>query len=192
MPVNGTALVRSRMYLPRHKVWPQSGLQTFIPSCLLQSLKKGFAEGTDNIFFFLVLAVGQWHFQMTFCIIYNYTCVKNTLSLNFLFNYLMCKPHFREFSPPVLFSGNHWVCNSINLSYINSGLSLRFLFYVCFLINHEQKWGSSLSKTTSGRTTSSLCNFSVRENVWFGGFFFFQQLSYLQLIHTFLIQYATK
>lgn len=113
---------------------------------------------------------------MTFCIIYNYTCVKNTLSLNFLFNYLMCKPHFREFSPPVLFSGNHWVCDSINLSYINSGLSLRFLFYVCFLINHEQKWGSSLSKTTSGRTTSSLRNFSVRENVWFGGFFFITTL----------------
>lgn len=175
MPVNETALVRSRMYLHRHKVQPQYGFQTSKPSCLLQS-QKVFAGGIDYFFvviiIFVILAVDQWHFQLTFCIIYNYTCVRSALSLNFLFSYLMCEPYFREFSPPeqckaALFSGNLWVCSNISLSYINSGLSLRFLFYVCFLINHEQKWGSSFSKTASRRTTFLFCNISVRENFFF-------------------------
>lgn len=104
----------------------------------------------------------------------------------------MCEPHFREFSPPeqckaALLSGNHWVCSNINLLHINSGLSLRFLFYVCLLINHEQKWVSSLSKTASRRTTFSFCNFSVRENGFFSATLLFATDSYISNLMWFQI-----
>lgn len=108
--------------------------------------------------------MGQWHFQLSFCNIYYHTCRK--LPHHWIFSPI---PDFRGLSPPeectaALFSGNHWVCFCSSLLHINSGLSLRVLFYVCSPINHKS-WDSPLFKTAS--IGPSFCNFSVRENVSF-------------------------
>lgn len=63
----------------------------------------------------------------------------------------------------MLFSGKQFTCSNISLLYINSRLSLTFLFCICFLINNKQKWDSSLSRRASGRITFSCSNFSARE-----------------------------
>lgn len=179
MQVNETAVLRSRMYLHCHKVWSQHGFQTLKPSCRLQSLKIIivvvfvvffiFIIIIINIVIILILAVGQWDFQLPFCIIYSHTCVNCALPLNFLFSSSVCDPDFRGLSPPEqctapLFSRNHWVCSCVSLLYINSALSLRFLFYVCSPINYKSH-DYPLSKTASGRAT--FCNFTAQSECGF-------------------------